>query len=73
MEDPLVTAKDMYDMLVHLVDEVREMKPLVAAQSDHETRIRALEKWRWGLPTTLFFSTASIITSVVFMIVTNKG
>lgn len=71
-EQPLVTTKDMYDQLVRLTDEVRSMKPFAAELVDHETRIRALERWRWRLPTALFASTASIITSVVFMIVTSK-
>jgi hypothetical protein len=34
------------------------------AQVDHETRIRALERWRYALPTTIFLAFISIILTV---------
>lgn len=31
---------------------------------DHETRLRALERWRYALPVTLMFAVASIAVSI---------
>lgn len=68
-EQPLVTTRDMYDQLVRLTDEVRSMKPFAEELVDHEARIRALEKWRWSLPTSLFLAASSVISTILFTFV----
>ncbi|MEO3857494.1 hypothetical protein [Acrocarpospora sp. B8E8] len=60
----VVTFKDMYDELRHLVTEVRELthelKDSRADSADHENRIRALEQWRYALPASLLLGLGSL-------------
>ena len=59
----IVTLKDVYEQLVKLTDEVRSMKPLVGDVADHETRMRALEKWRYALPGSMLLAIGSVAVS----------
>lgn len=45
-------------------DMVIELKGQVSGLPDHETRIRALEKWRYSLPASVFLGVCAMGTSV---------
>jgi anti-sigma-K factor RskA len=64
-EDPLgvvISARDIYDELVGMRDDVRSLaqssRTAEERQNDHESRIRSLERWRYGIP-------ASVVAAVV--------
>lgn len=64
-----ITVRDVYDQVIEmkallgpLVDPVTGV---VATQKDHESRLRALEKSRWPLPSlALLVSLASIFVNL---------
>jgi len=68
-----ITVKDLFAQLNQVIGEVRtltessrylnESKSL--AHADYEERLRALERWRYALPATLFVSIGSVITAVL--------
>jgi hypothetical protein len=60
----VVTLKDVYLLLLELQKQVGAMQGSVGAVSDHESRIRSLEKWRYALPVSLAGATASIIVAL---------
>lgn len=41
-----------------------QLKTVVSGASDHEGRIRSLEKWRYGLPLSGLLAAASIALSI---------
>ncbi|MDT0142801.1 hypothetical protein [Microbacterium sp. PRC9] len=43
-----VTMHDIYGLLLGLQNDVTELKGRTPTVTDHEARIRALEKWVWG-------------------------
>lgn len=43
-----ITLRDIYGALLGVQSDVAEIKGHSLSISDHETRIRALEKWVWG-------------------------
>lgn len=43
-----VTMHEIYGLLLSVQKELIEMKSELPSVKDHETRIRALEKWVWG-------------------------
>lgn len=65
----LVTFRDMYVTLQSLVSELREvnltMKAHGTTATDHELRIRALERWRYSLPIALLVSLGSAIAAII--------
>lgn len=69
MADPpavvTITLADVYLELRQLRQQVSEMTPQAAQVTDHETRLRALERWRYALPTAILFALASTATSIV--------
>ena len=63
--DPVVvTTRDIYDLTLETKSTVDSLLQLhtvtTAASADHESRIRALEKWRYALPTAMFLAFASL-------------
>ncbi|WP_435109916.1 hypothetical protein [Nocardiopsis synnemataformans] len=48
----VITARDVYDVVRETQGDVRRsldrLTTVENAQADHETRLRALERWRWG-------------------------
>jgi hypothetical protein len=54
----VVTNKDIYDQLMQVKEKLIEMSPQGQMLTDHEARLRSVEKWKYGLP-------ASISTSVI--------
>lgn len=43
-----ITLHDIYGALLGVQSDVAEIKGQSKSITDHETRIRALEKWVWG-------------------------
>ncbi|GAA1455755.1 hypothetical protein [Nocardiopsis tropica] len=48
----VITARDVYDVVRETQGDVRRsldrLTTVETTQADHETRLRALERWRWG-------------------------
>ena len=69
----LVTVRDMYAQVQTLTGEVRDVASqlrdrLAPAYVDHETRLRALERWRYALPLSLVAGAASAVTTILFAV-----
>ena len=68
-----ITVKDLFAQVSQLVGEVRSLtesfrylnEAKSSAHADYEMRLRALERWRYALPATLFVSIGSVITAVL--------
>lgn len=65
-EDPWVriTLRDIYDQVVLLHDQVEKMTPQATFIQDHESRIRALERWRYSLPVAVVLAVVSLIGTI---------
>lgn len=61
----VVTAKDIYDATRETQSDVRaamaRVETLETGQADQETRIRALEKWRWGTGAALVLAALAVM------------
>lgn len=61
----VVTAKDIYDATRETQSDVRaamaRVQTLENGQADQETRLRALEKWRWGIGAALALAVVSFV------------
>lgn len=61
----VITARDVYDVTRETQAEVRralgEISHIKHQQADQETRLRALEKWRWGTGAALLLAALSIL------------
>lgn len=54
----------MPEMALLLVRIETKLDVALRQQEDHEGRIRALERWRYALPTAALLSIASTVTAV---------
>lgn len=61
----VVTLKDVYIELMKIKETLGELKNSADKVPDHETRIRALEKWRYALPPAIILALMSAIVSVL--------
>ncbi|WP_432118489.1 hypothetical protein [Streptomyces sp. bgisy032] len=63
-----VGAREIYDQLVAMRDEVRasaQTHVSVAEKlTDHEDRIRGLERWKYSVPTALVTAVISAATTI---------
>lgn len=64
----MVTLKDIYVVMRRLEDAVNAMTPHGEKLADHENRLRALERWRYALPTALVIAVASIVGDTLILI-----
>jgi hypothetical protein len=55
--DPLgvtISAREIYDQIVGLRDDVRSLvqsnQEVSHKLDDHETRLRSIERWKYGIP-----------------------
>lgn len=55
----------MTAVLISQSEMARDVKHLVEHGSDHEKRIRALERWRYALPPTIILAIVTNIITVV--------
>lgn len=62
-EEPIVTSKDIYREVIRLVGHMQGIDARNAAadaiHTDHESRIRLLERWRYGLPASVILGLGS--------------
>lgn len=63
-----VSLRDVYDQLVRLTGEVRGMAGQRETLSDHEQRIRGLERWRYALPVALVSAGGSVVITIVLAV-----
>ena len=54
----VITNKDIYTEVLKMKEALSLMTPQGQMLTDHEARLRSVEKWKYGLP-------ASISTSVI--------
>lgn len=71
-EEQVVTLKDVFTMVTKLVGHVEavDTRNLHADRihEDHEQRLRALERWRYALPGSLVLAIASVVVTVLGII-----
>lgn len=60
----VITNKDIYFELRQLTDTVKSMTPQGEKIIDHETRIRALEKWKYALPASVLSAGVALYLSL---------
>lgn len=83
MTDPTggvtITLKDIYDLVNQVRNDMIKTATHVetitvrnvnadALHMDHESRIRALEKWRYALPTSLGLAFASVAADIFVLV-----
>lgn len=68
-ESVVVTLKDVYIEVRRLQDTVASMTPQGERLNDHETRLRALERWRYSLPIALVLAAGSAAAAVAQLVV----
>jgi hypothetical protein len=61
----LITNKDLYVEIRKLQDSVLLMTPQAQKLEDHDQRLRALEKWKYALPSSLIVSATAIVVAIV--------
>lgn len=63
-----VTLRDVYDEVKGLREDVRasltQSRDNAADLSDHEVRVRELERWKYALPPTLLLAAASMAVAL---------
>jgi hypothetical protein len=63
-----ISTRDIYDKLTLAIEELRriavQMESTQADSADKETRIRALERWKYGLPIATLIALASLVTTL---------
>lgn len=67
--DAVITLKDVFTMVTRLVGQQEAIHQRNAAadqlHTDHEQRLRALERWRYALPASILVSLGSVATAVI--------
>ena len=58
----VITNKDIYEKVTRMEGALAVLMPQVP---DHETRLRALERWRYALPTSLIMGAAGLVVAVM--------
>lgn len=71
-QEGAITLKDVFTMVTKLVgqQEAIHARNLMADQihTDHEQRLRALERWRYAVPASVVVSAGSIISGVLVLV-----
>lgn len=60
-----ITLKDVYLKLCYVQDQVAAMTPQAQQITDHEGRLRTLERWKYTLPTSMLLALVSIVVAVI--------
>lgn len=70
--DAVITLKDVFTMVTKLVGQQEAINARNAAadqlHTDHETRIRGLERWRYALPASLVVNLGSLGTALAALL-----
>ena len=72
--DPVVvTTRDIYDLALETKEAINSVLIVqtqsTATVSDHEKRLRDLEKWRYALPTSLILAVGSTVATIALYLV----
>ena len=53
-EGVTITFREVYDQIVQMRGDVRSLtensSDVAGMLTDHESRLRSIERWRWGIP-----------------------
>ncbi len=60
----VITLKDVYNELRTLHDQVAAMTPQTRTVSDHEVRLRRVERWMYALPASLLLAAGSLFVAI---------
>lgn len=60
-----ITLKDVYDEVRRLHDQVADMTPQGQLITDHEERLRLLERWKYALPGSLLLALMSTVAVIL--------
>lgn len=70
-DEPLgvtITSREIYDEIVGMREDVRSLtqhhESVTTKLTDHEDRLRALERWKYALPTAAVTAVVSAVVSV---------
>lgn len=71
--DPLgavhISGREIYDQIIGLREDVRGLTQTSEAVrtelADHEERLRAIERWRYGAPAAVVIGLGSVVAEVV--------
>lgn len=63
MSDPgfTVTLKDVYLLVQEVKEKIAPLPSYGTKIDDHETRMRSLERWRYGIPAGLLITAGNIL------------
>jgi hypothetical protein len=61
----VITLKDVYQEVQKMRGSVDSMSSQARTVTDHEARLRALERWRYALPTSIVVAAASLIVAIL--------
>jgi hypothetical protein len=71
-QDAMITLKDIFTMVTKLVgqQEAIHQRNATADQlhTDHEQRLRILERWRYAMPASILVGLSSLATAVVALL-----
>lgn len=63
-----ISAREIYDQIVGLRDDVRSLtqsnEHVDRELSDHEDRLRAIERWKYSVPTAAVTAVVSAVVAV---------
>lgn len=59
-----IGIKEIYDKLCVVEDKVNAMTPQGEKITDHEVRLRSLERWKYSIPASLVIAAAAIVTTL---------
>lgn len=61
----MITTRDIYDKLIAVEHSVAAMTPQAQTVADHETRLRAVEKWKWSVPPTAIAALIALVEQLL--------
>jgi hypothetical protein len=61
----VVSLKDIYVVVRRLEDTVNAMTPHGQQITDHESRLRSLERWKYSVPASLVAAITAIVTTLI--------
>lgn len=60
-----IGIREIYDKIVTVDVKVSAMADYPKRFADHETRIRALERWRYGMGSAILLAVSSLIVAIL--------
>jgi hypothetical protein len=61
----VITNKDIYTELLKVKEALTGMSPQAAMLTDHEQRVRSLERWKYGLPASIASSAIAVTVAIL--------